>query len=52
MKKYKYYSLNDKNKETVGSCWAESINEAFYISSKMKGLSIDKFKKLFNVELM
>lgn len=52
MKKYKYYSLNDKTKEKIGSCWAEDINEAFLIASRMKKLPLDKFKKLFTVELI
>ena len=52
MKKYKYYSLNDKTKEKIGGCWAENIDEAFLISSRMKELPLDKFKKLFTVELM
>ena len=50
MKKWKYYILTDLNKEAVGTLYAEDINEAYLIASKIKNLSPTEFKKIFGVE--
>ena len=50
MKKWKYYTLTDLNKEAVGTLYAEDINEAYLIASRMKNLSLIKFKEIFGVE--
>jgi len=50
MKKWKYYTLTDLNKETVGTLYAEDINEAYLIASRMKKLPLIEFKKIFGVE--
>lgn len=50
MKKWKYYSVNDPNKETCGTLHAEDINEAYAIASRIKQLPVPKFKELFNIE--
>ena len=50
MRKWKYYYITDSNKETVGTLYAEDINEAYAIATRMKDLSLEKFQKLFTVE--
>lgn len=50
MKKWKYFYLNDSNKETVGVVLAESPGEAFGAACKVKQLPLEEFKKLFGVE--
>jgi len=50
MKKWKYYILKDLNKEVVGTLYAEDINEAYLIASKIKNLSPIEFRKIFGVE--
>lgn len=50
MKKWKYYSLIDPNKETLGTCYAKDKDEAFAIASRMKQLSLSSFMKLFGIE--
>jgi hypothetical protein len=50
MKKWKYYTLKDENKEAVGVLYAEDINEAYAIASRMKKLPLLEFEKLFGVE--
>ena len=50
MKKWKYFSLNDSAKETVGVLYAENESEAYAIASRMKKLPLDKFRELFGVE--
>ena len=36
MKKWKYYGLNDSKQEALGILYAESIEEAYDIASRMK----------------
>lgn len=50
MKKWKYYGLNDSKQEALGILYAESIEEAYDIASRMKQLPLPEFKKLFGVE--
>jgi len=50
MKKWKYYYLNDSKKETCGTLYAENLNEACLIASRMKQLPIKEFKEIFGVE--
>jgi len=50
MKQWKYYSLIDPKKETLGTCYAEDEAEAYAIASRMKKLSLPSFKKIFGVE--
>jgi len=50
MRKWKYFSLNDSAKETVGTLYAENESEAYAIASRMKKLPLDKFRELFGVE--
>ena len=50
MIKYKYYYLNDKNEETVGTCYAENVDEAYAIASRIKKLPINKFIELFGIK--
>jgi hypothetical protein len=50
MKRWKYYTLTDPNKEAVGTLYAEDINEAYAIACRMKQLPLAEFEKLFGVE--
>ena len=50
--RYRFFSVNDKNKETVGTVTSDTLEEAYLSASKMKNLSLDDFKKLFTVEKM
>ena len=50
--RYRFFSVNDKNKETVGTVTSDTLEEAYLASSNMKNLSLDAFKKLFTVEKM
>jgi len=52
MKKYKYFYLNDKKEEVCGTLYAENINDAFLIASRMKQLEVEKFREIFNVKLL
>ena len=48
--KYRFFSVNDKNRETVGTVTSDTLEEAYLAASKMKNLSLESFKKLFKVE--
>lgn len=50
MKKWKYFSLKDSKKETVGIVLAESTGEAWGAACQMKRLPLAQFKKLFGIE--
>jgi hypothetical protein len=50
MKKYKYYSRSDRQKETIGVVKATSIGEAKTKARIKKQLDIYEFSKLFKVE--
>ncbi len=52
MKKYKYFYLKDEKEEACGTLYAEDINEAFMIASRMKELPIKSFREIFNVKLL
>ena len=48
--KYRFFSVSDKNKETVGTVTSDTLEEAYLMASKIKKLPLDTFKKLFTVE--
>ena len=48
--KYRFFNVNDKNKETVGTINSNTLEEAYLMASKTKNLSLDAFKELFKVE--
>ena len=48
--KLRMYSNSDSSKETITNVYASSIEDAEKILSKVKGLPIDSFKKLYSVE--
>lgn len=50
MKRWKYYTLTDLDKEIVGTLYADDINEAYLIASRMKQLPLKEFKNIFGVE--
>lgn len=50
MKRWKYFNIKDSQKETVGTLYAEDLNEAYAVASRMKQLPLSKFQKLFLVE--
>ena len=50
--RYRFFSVNDKNRETVGTVTSDTLEEAYISASKIKNLSLDTFKKLFTVEKM
>ena len=50
--RYRFFSVNDKKKETVGTLTSDTLEGAYLSASKIKNLSLDKFKKLFTVEEM
>jgi hypothetical protein len=52
MKKYKYFYLKDEKEEVCGVLYAENINEAFSIASRMKQLELKSFKEIFGVKLL
>lgn len=52
MKKYKYFHINDPNKEVVGYIYGESLINARIKASRFKDLPYDKFIKIFEVELV
>tara|TARA_S200002703_G_scaffold43808_3_gene38179 strand:- start:3605 stop:3763 length:159 start_codon:yes stop_codon:yes gene_type:complete len=52
MKKYKYFYINDLKKEACGTLYAGDINEAFAIACRMKELTLDSFKEIFDIKLL
>ena len=52
MNKYKYYSRTSKNKEAMGVVEAKSKEFAAIKASNMKGLPINVFTMLFEMEKM
>ena len=50
--KYRFFSVNDKNQETVGTVTSNTPEEAYLAASKRKNLPLDTFKKLFTVVKM
>lgn len=49
MIKYKYYFLNDKNQEAIGYVYAENYHDAYFIASQIKNLSVNNFRKIFDI---
>ena len=47
---YRYFSITDKNRDTVGMVNSDTLEDAYLMASKIKKLPLDKFKKLFKVE--
>jgi hypothetical protein len=50
MKRYRYYSLNDHNKETVGILSAHDFDNALKLASQRKQLTEEQFLKIFSLE--
>ena len=50
MKTWKYFSKSDSKKETIQILKALTKKEAYLIASKIKGLDLESFKKLFKIE--
>lgn len=50
MKRYRYYSILDSKKETVGLVKAYSLGSAIKKAAAKKQLDTEEFTKLFNVE--
>ena len=47
---YRYFSVTDSNKETLGVVKSDTLEDAYLMASKIKKLPLDAFKKLFSVE--
>ena len=47
---YRYFSVTDKNKDTVGMVNSDTLEDAYLMASQIKKLPLDDFKKLFKVE--
>jgi len=47
---YRYFSVTDKNKDTVGIVNSNTLEDAYLMASQIKKLPLDVFKKLFKVE--
>ena len=50
MKGYKFYSLNDPQKEAISSWWAVDKQDAIEKFAKVKSLSIEDFRRIYGVE--
>lgn len=50
MKKYRYYSVKDPNKETIGLISAFNYYQALDLACIRKQLTEDQFLKIFNLE--
>ena len=48
--KYRYFSVTDKKKDTVGVVSSDTLEDAYLMASQIKKLPLDAFKKLFTVE--
>ena len=46
---YRYFSITDKNKDTVGVVNADTIEDAYSMASQIKKLPLDNFKKLLEI---
>ena len=47
---YRFFNINDKNKDTIGIVNSDTLEDAYLMASKIKKLPLDVFKKLFTVE--
>lgn len=50
MKGYKFYSLNDPQKEAISSWCAVDKQDAIKKFAKVKSLSIEDFRRIYGVE--
>tara|TARA_R110002073_G_scaffold246764_1_gene409501 strand:- start:830 stop:1309 length:480 start_codon:yes stop_codon:yes gene_type:complete len=50
MKTWKYFSKSDSKKETIQILKALNKKEAYLVASRIKGLDLSSFKKLFKIE--
>ena len=50
MRKFRYYSNNNKKKETCGVVLAENKKEAIKFASSRKSLKVDIFLSLFSID--
>lgn len=50
MRKFRYYSNNNKKKETCGVVLAENKKEAIKFASGRKRLKVDIFLSLFSID--
>ena len=50
MKTWKYFSKSDSKKETIQILKALNKKEAYIAASRIKGLDLPSFKKLFKIE--
>jgi len=48
--KYFFYSVLDSTKEKIAKINAESLEEAEALFAELKGLKLNEFKKIYNVE--
>ncbi len=49
---YRYFSITDKNKDTLGTVNTDTLEDAYVMASKIKKLPLESFKKLFKIEKM
>ena len=47
--KYKFYSKNDKKKETIGTVEADSYQRAINYFAGLKRLTLEQFNNLYKV---
>ena len=47
---YRFFNVKDKNKETLGTINAKTLEDTYLMASQIKKLPLDTFKKLFKVE--
>ena len=53
MKRFKYFNITDSSKEQIGIvelCSKCSKDKAYIKASKIKNLTLEDFKKLFDIE--
>ena len=48
---YKYYIKDDPNKEALALIEASNIKAAYRVAADLKDLSLDTFKKLYEVKV-
>jgi len=50
MKRFKYFNITDSSKEQIGIVESRSRDKAYIKASKIKNLTLEDFKKLFDIE--
>ena len=50
MKTFKYFSISDSKKESVGKITAKDLNEAYIKAAYIKKLAPIHFKQIFDVQ--